>query len=365
VTADRPDVLVIGAGLIGLACALELRQHGLRVEVLEAGAPAEGASRAAAGMLAPLGEAGTNALFTDVCFEARDLWRQWAPELAQTSGCDLGYRQEGSLFVGFDEHDESHLDKVKQAASQRGEPLESLTEQEVRKEYPDLSGSVGSALYAPGEALVDPELVASALLQMLRRSGTLVHVQRPVDRIEPSGSSGFEIHGAGWRTTVDKVVLAAGAWSGQFGGAPNWVRPVRGQMIAYRQETVRLRGAVRAKGHYVLRRGAEILCGATVEEVGFDDDTTELGRNQMVDVCLSLLPGLRWKAIARHWAGLRPATPDGLPIIGRRPGQELYFATGHYRNGILLAPWTARAIATQLLGSAEVPSAFSPARFRD
>lgn len=357
--------MVVGAGLVGLACALELRQHGLRVEVLEAERPGAGASTAAAGMLSPLAETLAGGPLAEACLAARDKWRLWAPEIAETSGVSLGYEESGSLFPAFTEDDEHYLERLATAADDRGEAVVSLDTSQIRQEYPELAPNARRGLFVPGEALVDPAAALEALTVLLARSGTLVHMHRPVDRIVPADRSGYRLEGPGWNTHVDKVVIAAGAWTGKIEGLPSWVHPVRGQMIAFSTEGWQLRGSVRSQNLYALRRHDEILCGATVEETGFDNSMTDEASEELVEFSQAILPKLRWKAARRQWAGLRPGTKDGLPVIGRWANRELYFATGHFRNGILLAPWTASAVAAELTGS-PAPSSqppFSPTRF--
>ncbi len=367
ITADRPDVLVVGAGIVGLACALELRLRGLRVEVIEARDPGGDASLAAAGMLAPVAESNTASGAIDdltrVGLEARNHWESFAPELAEISGLDLGYSQHGTVALALDDNDEASLDRLRDAATVAGEPVSEWSVDRLRAEVPGLSPAARRAIHLPREATIDPRQTVRALRLLLTRRGAPIHSQRTVENCAQV-AQGIRLAGRGWRTVADKVVIACGAWSGEVLGAPSLVQPVRGQMISYRVPGLRLDGALRCGHLYALKRGDELLVGATAERAGFDERTTDAAREELIDFAQRVFPSLRWKAVARHWSGLRPATTDELPVIGEWGGRSLFVATGHYRSGILLAPWTARVIASLIVdGQVDgIPESFSSRR---
>ena len=361
--ADRPDVLVIGAGIIGLACAHELRGAGLRVEVIEGQKVGGATSEAAAGILAPFSESSRHPELTQALRESRDLWQQWTEDLEGQTGLAIEYDRSGSLHAALDDEDGSQVDAVAKAAEAAGEAVEILAPERLRERYPDLSPSIARAVHVTGEHLVDPKKTMDALRAALRRRGALIHSQRRVDRVIPQ-SDGVRLEGVGWRTDVRQVVVASGAWTDALVGVPRMIRPVRGQMIAYSDPQLELNGAIRVGARYALKRDAEVLIGATSEEVGLDESVTDEARDRLIDFAQQLVPKLRWKAVARQWCGLRPATADELPVVGRLSGASVVIATGHYRNGVLLAPWTARAVASLVRDEGTSPGeAFSPVRF--
>ena len=224
------------------------------------------------------------------------------------------------------------------------DPVEEIAGAQLRRQFPHLCGKVEQAVRLPKEHLVDPGAVVQALVAALREKGTLVHQQRRVRSI--TLGEGVVLSGDGWSTRADKVVIAAGAWCDRLEGLPPMVKPIRGQMIAYADVDCGFSGAVRGSSYYALRRGGEVLVGATIEDVGFDDDTTSDAHDRLSKFAAQLFPKLRWKRTTRQWAGLRPKTEDELPVVGRWQDSPLFFATGHYRNGVLLTPWTAARIAS-------------------
>jgi glycine oxidase len=207
--------------------------------------------------------------------------------------------------------------------------------------------------------------VAQAITESLRRRAVPVHRHCRIERVEPRRNTTL-LHGAGFTIECGLLVIAGGAWSGSLEGLPRLpVRPVRGQMIAYDGLSWQLRGRVRHRHYYAVldRSDHSLLVGATVEEAGFDAGLTEDGRLDLMGFAQELLPRLRWKAVSRHWSGLRPGTVDGLPILGRYAESPVLYATGHYRNGILLAPWTASAVADAVLRGQALEPSWSPQRF--
>ena len=348
-SGGRPaEVIVIGTGVIGLACATELAERDVKVTLFGRPLPGE-ASRAAAGLLAPSveplpGAAGAFAL------RARDLYPEWVTMLAERTGIPVAFNRNGILELGPAER------------FTRGEAW--LTPGQVRELEPAL-GPSGGVLHA-ADGCVDNVALARALDAFVRSDPRIRMVPGLVKAVEREEGRCTVRDQAGARHEASVVVLAAGAWSapllGGEGSLP--VTPVRGQMLAY--EASPLTRAVYVPGAYLVPRGDETLAGSTMERVAYDIRTTSAARDLLHAAASRACPGLAVHAPSRQWSGLRPMSPDGLPIIGPDPEcPSLIHATGHSRNGILLARATALAVTDLVLG-APVPASlqpFSPRRF--
>lgn len=365
--SHSPDVLVIGGGIIGLSIARALDDLGFRVDVLEAHAPGAGASNAAAGMLSPITESHERSAFLTTLLEGRNLWPRWAEELQSETAVDVDFSPSGALLPAFDTSQLESLDRIRNIAQQLDEPVESIDPQTLQSRYPEISPKVRQSLFLPGEATVDNVQVTRALSESLFRRGVIVHRQREVLEVAHEDES-WQVSGEGWKISAAHVVVAAGAWTSRIRGLPKVeLAPIRGQMISFQVPDWQWSGAIRCGRHYsVRRRTGEVLIGATVEDAGFDASTTESAQSELVQFAHELFPKLRWKAVQSHWAGLRPGTDDGRPILGPAGDEGLLLATGHYRNGILLAPWTASLVAEYFKsGDAEAfPEAYRPQRFQ-
>jgi len=363
----RPDVLVLGGGIIGLACGRELAGHGLQVEILERLTAGAEASTAAAGMLTPLAEAPVPGPFFAACRASRDLWSAWAGEIAEESGVPVEFDASGALLAALDAAEEAELERYSRAAAALGEPAEEIDLPALQRSVPDISRRVRRALLLRGEHRVDNIQACVALAAAAVRRGVTITHGAEVLMVEREGE-GVKVLGKGWQKSAGLLVLAAGAWSGGIPGLPALpVRPVRGQMLLLGGIDWRWSGIVRGPGVYTVRRGATgLLVGATVEEAGFWKHSTVAGVGGLLTAVRRLLPGVKDHRLETFWAGLRPATPDGLPLLGPLPGwpgRRVLAATGHYRNGILLAPWTARQVADLVLEGGPGLLAFSPSRF--
>lgn len=362
----HPDVLVVGGGLIGLACARELALLGLRVEVVERLSAGAEASLAAAGMLSPLAELDAPEVLLAACRASRDLWGPFVAALEEETDLALDYDTSGTLLAAFDERDQAFLERTAAVAAAVGEPVETLDRAALLHRVPDLSPAVERGLHVIGDQRVDCVAACALLARSLERRGVGLHYDSEVVRVEVRREGTVLIHGHHWRKEAAIVLLAAGAWSGRILGLPELpVRPVRGQILLLAGIDWPFRGTVRTARGYGVRRGATgLLVGSTREEAGYEKHATVEGIGGLFDFTREALSGLAGARVESAWAGLRPATPDGLPLIGKLPGLPVLAATGHYSHGILLAPWTAREVGRLALGQASDPAipAFAPQR---
>jgi len=387
-SGSSPDVLVIGGGVIGCGIALRLAQARLRVAVIERGEPGGEASSAAAGMIAPQGEATGFDAFFDLCQASRDLYPSFAAEVENLAGLvrgGIGYRREGALLLSADENQQAELDKIYRAQSSHGLPIERLTPEEVHRRARGLSPHLTGGLFVPGDHWVDNERLASALAVAGQRSGVTFHTHTSVTRLIKGGDRPGKIEGAEISACVGAdgnpaalksvmsagcFILAAGCWSSELVaslGVDLSMQPCRGQMIEFEADEAegKLPLVVRAGHHYMVPHATRILAGTTAEYVGFEKAVTGEGLQSILEGVGRIAPlvaGLRFR---RAWAGLRPDTADHRPILGYSGVSNLVFATGHFRNGILLAPITAQLISELVLtGSSSVSLApYGPDRF--
>jgi glycine oxidase len=359
------DVLIIGGGIIGCSIALRLKQGGMSVIVLDRGEPGAEASSAAAGMLAPQGEMIEPRTFSDLCVTSRNLYPQFAAEIEKLSGQHVAYRSDGSLLVALGEKQETELTEVYRQQTARGFSLQRLTAAEVHRHVAGLSPQIRSGLFIAGDHWVDSERLMRALLVACRHEGVRIEAGRTVrrfkatdDRIERlEAGSDTASHTATY--TAKTYILAAGCWSGELAallGINLPLVPCRGQMMEF--ETPReLPWVVRAGLHYLVPRPEQrLLVGTTAEYVGYDKAVTGEGLRSVLQGAMNLAPFVAGLRFRRAWAGLRPDSTDHLPILGYGRFENLVFSTGHFRNGILLAPVTAEIIAELVLkGSASRP----------
>jgi glycine oxidase len=367
---ERADVLVVGGGVIGCALAAELAARGRDVIVLERAEPGAEASGAAAGMLAPQSEARSRDAFFDLALESRGLYASWARGLEQETGVDVGYRRTGLLHCDFG--DASGQGLATQIAWQRAAGLDvaALRSQEIPAEIAGrLSSEVSGAAYFPEECVVDPRRLTRAAWLLAERRG--VRVRTGVEvlgfRVEAGACRAVETRDGA--ILANAVVDAAGAWAKFESSLPLSVpvEPVRGQIVELRLRERPLPTILSCDDVYVVPRAdGTVLLGSTVEHVGFRKEVTAGAVERLIAAATRLMPEIAGARFVTAWSGLRPATPDGLPILGpcRVPG--LFFAAGHFRNGILLAPVTALAVADAVTGSGRRDlSAFSIERFTE
>jgi glycine oxidase len=358
VASARPDIAIVGGGIIGLACARELALAGAQVVVLERGEPGRESSWAAAGMLAPLSEVRHPGAMFEACRDGRDLWPEWHGRVSAEAGVEVEYDRSGTFVVAANDAEEQVLEEMAAAARRLGEPIEDVPMGEVFVEVPDLRPESRRAIRLPGEHRVDNVRLCEALVVAVERVGVEVRRGAQVGAAERT-PTGVRLRLSDGSLEVTQAVLAGGAWSGQIAGVePLPVRPVRGQMLRLDGAAWPWRGCVRVLGRYYgIRRGAQgLLVGATVEETGFVDHTTPAGVASLLSVVATAWPGLAEARLVEVWSGLRPGSPDDQPIVGRYRDWPLWIASGHFRNGILLAPWTALKIAPWALGTSDEPA---------
>lgn len=370
----RLDAVVVGAGAIGLSCAWRAAQRGLSVRVLERDEPGSGASGVAAGMLAPVGEATWGEeRFLDAAVASHALWPDFADELRRASGEDPGLIRGGALHVAIDQDEAAELRRRHELMTSLGLEAEWLPGRACRELEPGLGPSVVGGVHAPHEAGVNPGALVEALRVACERSGVeFLNGARHQEGIWRGERLCGVVDINGARHEADAVVLAAGAWSGQGDWLPEHarppVRPVKGQILTLRgpaDEPVAERIVVTERVYLVPRADGTLVAGATVEEMGFDTRVTAGGVHELLREAYRALPEVAELELERAVSGLRPGTPDNAPIVGRGAVEGLVLATGHYRNGILLAPLTAQAVAAVLSGD-EPPvelEVADPARF--
>jgi glycine oxidase len=349
------DVAVVGAGIAGAAVAWGCARRGARVVVLEREAPAAGASGAAAGMLAPCSEATTPGPFLALARHSLRLWPAVAAELLEETGIDCELDTGGLLRVALDEADTPALRERIAWQRAAGATVEWLDGAALAGVEPALAGAAGAALHA-GEGHVHSVRAVTALLTAARRHGA--EVESGAEVVGGLDGGGVRLAG-GTRVAAGAVVVCAGAWTGALtatlGGPALPVEPVRGQLLGLRGLVPRPTRVLYAglEGYAVAKRDGLTLVGATEEHAGFDTRPTEAAAERLRGVGARLLRGFPSATVAHTWVGLRPHAPDGLPLLGRlgdaAGGGSLHTATGHYRNGVLLAPATAEGMASVLL----------------
>lgn len=350
-----PDVVVVGGGVIGCAIARLLASSSLAVTVVERGdRPAE-ASWAAAGMLSPLAESDHPGPFLDLLLAAATRFPALAASLLDETGVDIGYRSEGTVLLALDDADERVLEARWRWQSDAGLPIERLTAAETRALEPEVADAVRWSLRFPLDHQVDSREMSRALWRSAEAAGARFVTRREVESIERAGDRAVgvrlrdgEIIGAG------AVVVAAGSWAGSLSGLPRPlpVHPVHGQLIALDGRGLDVGHVIDTPRIYLVPRlGGRIIAGATVERTGFAKAVTEAGVAALHGAAAEAVPALAGREVIESWSGLRPGTPDDFPIVGPDPGvANLFYATGHFRNGILLAPITGEAVAAMVTG---------------
>ncbi len=346
---------MVGAGVIGLAVARHLALSGARVRVLERGEPGAEASWAAAGWLAPLVEADGPGPFLDLLLRGRAMYPAFAAAMLEETGIDIGYSDAGTLSLALTDADVEAMERRFAWQSAAGLPAERLTAEEARALEPGITPEVRRALLFPGDHQVDNREMARALCAAARRAGAEVSAGTAVERLTGSGGrlAGVELAG-GERVRADAVVLAAGCWTGCLPGLPRPlpVHPVHGQIAAVSVVPQRFRHCVDTPRCYLVPRAdGRLIAGATTERGVWRKAVTPAGLGAVLAGAAEIAPWIGGLPLVESWSGLRPGTPDDLPVLGPDPDvANLFYATGHFRNGILLAPLTGKAVGEMVLG---------------
>ncbi|MFQ5702571.1 MAG: glycine oxidase ThiO [Gemmatimonadales bacterium] len=363
-----PDVIVVGGGVIGAACARSLAHDGLAVTVIEAGPKSGTASIAAAGMLAPLAETVAEDPLLGLGVRARDLYNELAPQLLEETGIDIGLWTGGILQVTFRKADAAAARSEIAWQRQSGFRAEWLSAEELQKHAPGVSQDAIGAALAPEDGGLEPLALLDALMKSAELKGTTLVRGESVQEVLRSDARVTGVRTSNQTYRSGDVVVAAGAWSGRITGLPRplSVEPVRGQMAAVDWPTDEPPAIVYGAGGYVMHRQHEAIVGSTMEYAGFDASVTTAGLQHLSRTMGRLYPVLTGVEFKRTWAGFRPGTPDGRPIVGPDPDVTgLWYATGHGRNGILLAGLTGELLAQLHSGTPTDLdlSAIDPARF--
>src|SRR5512133_1177079 len=361
------DVVVVGAGVLGSSVALRLAQAGLEVVVLERAIPGAEASSAAGGILSPGVEAVEPGPFYALCRASLERYPNFVRDVEALSGMSVAFRSLGTLEIALDDDHAKVLAARAEKIQRHGLPVEVLEPDAVRRLEPAISKETRGALSFPDESSLDPRLLGRAVYVAAARAGASFVTGQVRRIVSESGRVVGVDHDAG-RIEAGRVVLAAGAWSQRVEGnglPPGSVRPVRGQIALFDTRPPLLSRVVfSGHGYVVPRPDGRILVGSTMEEVGFEKAVTGGGLRHVLDVAIGIAPALAQAPVVDTWSNFRPASPDGEPILGEGSVAGLLYATGHTRNGILLTPVTADAIAALVLGRAPPVdlAPFSPAR---
>lgn len=354
-------IVVIGAGVAGLAIGWRLAEAGQDVLILERGQPGRGATWASAGMLAVTAELQhSHSQEIEFARYSNALWPDFAKKIEDLSGQNIGFAPHGALILA---EDAAALAGLERQVIQPDSTL--IGPDRVREIEPLVTADIAGGLWSPHEAWVDNQRLALALAAAFRKVGGRVLTNEAVVRIERDRGRAMAVRTPFKLYPADAIVLAAGAWSGLVEPALAPVTPVKGQMILLTPPPNQSPPAavIWGKGIYAVPRGKSLAIGATVEEAGFDTALTDAGRDGLRRAAEGLMPALKDWTLTDHWAGLRPRSPDGLPLLGPTAVEGLWLASGQYRNGILFAPAVAETMCNQILGQASVIPAFDPRRF--
>ena len=349
------DVVIVGGGVIGCSIAYHLRKAGVPVAVIDQGEIGAEASSAAAGLLAPLGSLAGPGPFADLLLGSFALFPSLVPELEDASGICVEYEQTGALRVARNPKNVSNLRKRMKAWQPLGLHMHWLSGEEARQLEPTLAPDVCAALYAPEEAQIKAPQVVKAFAQAAANLGATLRSHTRMTGLQQQHNRVTAIETSQGETIAcTQLVVASGAWSGQWSALLNIelaVTPQRGQILALRQPAPPLSHIIFGEAAYLApKQDGTVVVGATKEEVGFDKQLTAGGIAWLLSTASRLIPSLEQSEIERMWVGLRPKTPDNLPILGAAPGwQNVTLATGHGSVGVMLSAITGQTIAELLI----------------
>lgn len=365
------DVIIVGGGVTGFSIARELYKAGVcRIAVLEKGEIGREASWAAAGMLGAQAEADGDDAFFRFCCASRAAYPEFAAELFEETGVDIELDRSGTLYLAFDDGDVRRLRERFEWQRAAGLAVERLSAGEVRRREPFVSPDIREALFFPNDWQVENRKLLAALREYARRNSIAVIENTHIDRLTVEGGRVLGAEAGEQRFLAGETILTTGAWTSliKLGVAemPVKVEPVRGQIVVFQTaKRVFQRVIYSHRGYLVPRFDGRVLAGSTSEKVGFDKAITEHAAAELREMASEIAPSTSGLPTADHWSGLRPFAFDGLPVLGGIDGiAGLTIATAHYRNGILLAPITARMVADGVVNGNSFPVEFSPNRFR-
>ncbi len=346
------DTLIVGGGVVGLSIAYELSRRGVKAVVVDRQAPGREASWAGAGILPPGSWFNDHPALETLAAVSRRLDVGWSSELLAETDIDNHLRQVGGLHLAADADDLECIRRTFGRWAQLGIPTHEVSPEEIERFEPHLCvGEAGPTFHIPGEVQIDNRQHVDALVAACLGRQVMIVEPAEVTKLHLVGRRIGEVHTTGGSTSPGQVILAVGSWSGGLGellGIRMIVRPIRGQMLEFRPHAERLlNGHVHCGDHYmVLRPNGRLIVGSTVEDVGFDKQPTPQRLAELEAFARRMLPSLESEPVTDAWAGLRPASGDGLPYIGAVPDVEnAYVATGHFRAGLQFASGTAVALA--------------------
>ena len=345
---------MIGAGIVGLSVAYELAARGARVRVVDPRGTGQGATRASAGMLAPYIEGHVNALL-QLGLRSLALYPGFVARIEADSGERVELEQDGTLHVALNHEEAGQLAATALLLASAKADCELMDGAGARRVEPQISEHVAAALLVRNHGYVAPGPLAAAIARAAASRGVALSLVRAI-RLQEAGGR-LSVQTADEAVAADAVVIAAGSWSSQLQAGPAWVKPIRGQLVHLRAARRAAGRIVWGTGCYVVPwRDGSVLVGATAEDAGYDESATAGGVRRLLDAAVDLLPELEAARFEDVRVGLRPMTRDELPVIGRSSTvPNLFYATGHYRNGVLLAPLTAQFLADLLLDGREDP----------
>jgi glycine oxidase len=372
-TNNTVDLIIVGGGVIGLMIARAVALHGLKVTLIERGEPGAEASFAAGGILGPQAEADSADEFFELACRSRDLYPALAEALFEEVGIDIELDRTGTLYLALTDQDETEVARRYEWQTRAGLPVTRITPFEARRLEPLIAANIRGALLFPNDIQVDNRRLLSALIAANRKLGVRLVTATEVESIKIVNERVTGVTTSRGPISSRKVLLAAGAWTSLISAQPQTsslpsvkVLPVRGQMICLQTKPRAAEHILYSpRGYLVPRSDGRLIAGSTTEQTGYDKVVTAGGVVEILSHALEIAPSLSSIPISDTWAGLRPRSEDKLPILGPCEIEGLFYATGHYRNGILLAPITGELLAEAIVSNVVSPllSRFTPHRF--
>lgn len=364
------DVAIAGGGLIGASIAFELARAGLRIALFDKQDPGKEASWASAGILSPAPESPAMIALVPLGKASMELYPEFVAEIEELSGLQVGYRAKGTVEVITSRQAREEMSTVIALHHGLGLQAEPLSPEDACELEPNLRDDLEGAVLRPAEASVDNRLLVQAILTSARDAGAEIHAGAGVESLWLDGGTCKGLIAGGEKITASHTVIAAGCFSAQIHGAEKYapVRPAKGQMISLVCPEAKVERVLWGDDIYLVpRNDGRILAGATVEYKGFDKTVTVGGQRKLFAAAIELVPALENARVDETWAGLRPDSPDHLPILGPTDLRGLIIATGHFRSGVLLTPITAKLVREWItIGNVGIEwERFSPLRFSE